>query len=190
MPNDAIEGLITPDNVEAYLLASDHYVFRDHQFDLVNFVCGNPKSQASRIFAVLLLIGSPQLIVDFMEEKITDLDLPLCLRDNKEGRSPEYFLDKKVGSSLIAIERFNKWQSVQRYAFYTNQWCMNSPVFERNTSELLDGQTVIQLHDYTILPWIEYKPIHRGNSKISRVRIHHAHHNFGGTEVSNALVEE
>lgn len=189
LPNDAIEDIITPENVEAYIFASDHDVLRDHHFDVVNFVCGNPKSQACRIFAVLLLIDYPQLIMDFMEENISDLNLPLCLRDSENSHFAEYCLDKKVGNSLIAIERFNEWRSEQRYAFYKHQWWVNSPVFGRNTSKLLDDQTVIHLHNSTILPWIEYEPIHARDTDVVRVRIHHAHHTFG-SEVSNTLTEE
>lgn len=175
---------MTSNNIEAYILTSEHPILRKRCSDIINYVCGRPKSDASGIFAVLLLIENPQLILDFMEEGINDLDLPLCLSESEKNHLTQYYLDKKVNDSLTPIKRFDEWGSVQRFAFFNHQWWVKLPVFEQNYSKSLDAHPAIRLHDATILPWIDHKPIYHKNSEVVRVKIHDAHHNFE-PEVSN-----
>lgn len=169
---------MTAENIEEYISTSGHLVLRNRCSDIIDFVCGKPESKASGIFAVLLLIEHPGLIVDFMEEKITDNDLPLCLRNQEKSHFTQYCLDKRVGNSFIPIESFDRWESMQRFAFSSHQWWVKLPVFERSTSKSLDAHPAIRLHNSSILPWIEHKTIYRQNSDVVRVRIHDAHHKF------------
>lgn len=187
LPNDSLDSIMTPENIEEYISTSEHTALRDRCSEIAKYVCGNPESKAAGVFAVLLLIEHPQLILDFMEEMISDLDLPLCLRDKGKSHFSRYCLDRKVEQSLIPIKRFDKWESVQRFAFYKHQWWVKLPVFETSTSKSLDAHPAIQLHNSSILPWIEYKPIYQQNSDVVRVRIHDAHHTFR-PEVSNHFV--
>lgn len=189
VPNDSLDSIMTPGNIEEYISTSEHLKLRNRCSDIIKFVCGNPDFKASRVFAVLLLIEHPQLIVDFMEERISDRDLPLRLRDKEKSHFTLYCLDKKVGESLIPIKRFDEWESVQRYAFYNHQWWVKLPFFEKSTSKSLDAHPAIQLHNSSILPWIEYKPIYDRNSDVVRVKIHNAHHRFE-PEVRNRISDK
>lgn len=178
LPNDSLDNIMKPGNIKEYISASEHPTLRNRCSDIIKFVCGNPELKASGVFAVLLLIDNPELIVDFMEERISDRDLPLCLRDKGTSHFTQCCLDKKVDESLIPIKRFDKWGYVQRFAFYNHQWWVKLPVFEKNVSKSLDAHPAIQLHNSSILPWVEYKPIYQQNSDVVRVRIHDAHHRF------------
>lgn len=177
---------MTAENIEEYISKSEHLALKSRCSDIIEFICGKPESKASGIFAVLLLMEQPKLIVDFMEENISDNDLPLCLRDEEQSHLMQYCLGKRVGDSLIPIERFDKWESMQRFAFSSHQWWVKLPVFERSTSRSLDAHPAIRLHNSSILPWIEHRTIYHQNSDVVRVRIHDAHHTFQA-EVRNLI---
>lgn len=178
LPNDALNNIVTAENIENYIATSEDPTLRDRCSDIAKFVCGNPDRDASGIFAVLILIEHPQLIVDFMEENINDSDLPLWKRGNETKYITGYYLDKKLGNTFIPIRLFDKWGSVQRFAFFKHQWWVKLPVFEEHIGDSLDSHPIIRLHNSTILPWTEHEPIYHKNSEVVRVSIHDAHHNF------------
>lgn len=188
LPNDSLNSIMTRENVEECLSTSENSILRSRCSDIMEFVCGMKASNALGILAVLLLIEDPQLIVDFMEEGISDDDLPLCLRDNEQSHLTRYCLDRKIGGAFFPIEKFDQWKSVQRFAFFNHQWWVKPPVFERSTGKSWDAHPAIRLHKSTILPWVEHEEIiDHQNSNVVRVRIHDAHHDFG-PEVSCAIV--
>lgn len=180
LPNDAIDSIVTSENIEAYISISGHQILRDRCSDIINFVCGNLEINASKIFAALLLMDQAPLIVDFMEEKICDNDLPLHA-GQRVGIN--FCLCKSAGNTLMPITRFDKWRLVQRTEFLSIQWLVNAPVFERNNNESWDSHSAMRLSDEVILPWIEFEPLDgRYSSPIGfqavHVRIHDAHHTF------------
>lgn len=185
LPNDALKDIVTAENIKNYIATSEDPTLRNRCSEIIKFVCGNPDRDASGIFAVLILIEHPELIVDFMEENINDSDLPLWRRENETKYITGYYLDKKLGNDFVPIRLFDKWGSVHRFAFFKHQWWVKLPVFEEHNSNSLDSHPIIRLHNSTILPWTEHKPIYHKNSEVVRVSIHDAHHNFQ-SEVSKA----
>lgn len=182
LPNDAIKRIVTPENIEAHILMSGHEVLWGLSSEVINFVCGGPDSNASKIFAALLLMDQVPLIVDFMEENISDRDLPLF--GGEIGEHDSFQIGKRIGESqaIIPFARFGKWAPAVQRSFLSVQWSVNAPVFGKNIRESWHSHPAMWLSDEMILPWIEFGPTSKSeleeSVQIARVRIHGAHHTF------------
>lgn len=183
LPNDAIKSIVTPENIEAHILMSGHEVLWGLCSEVIDFVCGDPESNASRIFAALLLIDQVPLILDFMEENVSDLDLPL-VSGGEIGEHDSFQIGKRIGGTqaIRPFARFGKWAPAVQRSFLSVQWSVNAPVFEENIRESWDSHPATWLSKETILPWIEFEPISKSaleeSVQIAHVRIHDAHHTF------------
>lgn len=178
LPNDAIDGIITPKNIEAYISMSEHDVLWSRCSDIIDFVCGNSELNASKTFAALLLMDQAPLIVDFMEEKISDLDLPIFWSDKGENGTTR--MSKKVGNTFMPIAKFDQWTSAVQRSFFSVQWLVKAPVFEENNSESWDNHPAMRLPEAEVLPWTQFSVIseHGDSHEIAHVKIHDAHHTF------------
>lgn len=178
LPNDAIDGIVAPENIEAYISMSEHDVLWSRCSDIIDFVCGNSELNASKIFAALLLMDQAPLIVDFMEEKISDLDLPIFWSDKGENGSTR--MSKKVGNTFMPIAKFDQWTSAVQRSFFSVQWLVKAPVFEENNSESWDSHPAMRLSEAEVLPWTQFSVVSEpGDShEIAHVKIHDAHHTF------------
>ncbi|KAI0593981.1 kinase-like domain-containing protein [Biscogniauxia sp. FL1348] len=178
LPDDKISEVITAEHVENYLLNCGDERLRAASARVTEYVCGSEQTRSCRIFALLLIIEEPHLILDVMAARISDYHLPLLSVNDgtKENR-----LVQKVDTAKSVIKQFDKWGFVRRFAFLNNQWRVMLPVFTKGRQVLRD-HPVHQLEREAILPWIDYERIYNGNSEVVRVKIHHAHHKFVAEE--------
>lgn len=179
IPRGDILRLITPDSVENFL--SDHENecprFRKERSEIVNYVCGleiRTSKPARHLFAILLIIGEPHLILDSLKSDVDDSNLPLA----QSGLHTTSLSLTREDGSLVTV--FEKWTPAQRQAFYKVQWCICVPYFNYVPDDcmFIDSHPILRLHDSAILPWVEQDLIHDNTCEISRVKIHPAHHNF------------
>ncbi|KAI5920132.1 kinase-like domain-containing protein [Camillea tinctor] len=189
LPDDKFSTVMEAESVEEYLKKSKNEDLRNYSSHIRDYVCGpsdrpNARGTARRIFAILLIMKEPSLILDIMNAGIDDNDLPLQSID--QGHD-ECLLARKAGNGYLIIEIFSRWAYVQRLAFWTNQWRVKLPVFLKGTRSLKD-HPVHRLESKVVLPWIYHEPTYDGNSEVIRVKIHHAHHRFDeGEDRSFAL---
>ena len=118
------------------------------------------------IFAILLFIGRPRKIWSFVDEQISDADLPLA---PNEG--------------ILRLRRRCLRRSRDRNNFLVCQWKVLAP-FLRG----LDDSMYSHLKEPKdrILPFTSWedKGLGGGFGRVYKVKIHSAHHNFDRTKVS------
>jgi len=127
---------------------------------------------ARQLFATLVCVKRSVDIASFLEEGITDADLPFLRKHN----APIMFdLYRNNGTPIKAI---GAWKEKYRENFDRMQWWMIAPVFRLN-------EDLYALDDKTILPFLtlerrgyELEPKQGGYSEVYPVRIHPAHHDF------------
>lgn len=193
LPDDKLAEIMTTENVKNYLSNSAKKSLREHHIRIVGHVCGqtgrsNTRRESRRIFAILLLIREPCLILDFVEQGIDDSDLPLSIiRDNSssfglEGSvdgDEDNYLARSTSDGPIIIRGFCQWQYIQRETFYNNQWRVQIPIFRRVRRQTPDVHPIHTFGNDVILPWTECEEYYDGNSVISRVKVHKAHSQLG-----------
>ena len=125
-----------------------------------------------RVFAILVTIGKGPAILDFVEEHITDSDLPLCMPKEAGWQflTPEG-LQTRSGCTIQAV---TSWDPRDVEDFSRTQWWFLDPIFDERAKHY-------ELADDLVLPFIED---HEGDpaqmksggySSVWGVRIHHAH---------------
>ncbi|KAF5722005.1 kinase-like (PK-like) [Fusarium mundagurra] len=187
LPLDKLNEIVIEDSVSVALRECiPHLSHDDAQFH-ATAIC--PRSQRNlrepsfrRIFAILTLIQQPQEVFAFMENNITDLDLPLVkVRGEHKGR---YELRRKFQPNR-PLEGLDKWSPFLIDSFEGCQWMMMSPFFSWENKRAV---RTYFLADQTILPFIEDssrdvdmeddEDFQGGHGSIFKVKIHPAHHNF------------
>lgn len=185
LPKDSLEKLIIAESVEEY--CSVHLKDEDPA-KIVRYVfgCGSPGAErdlARQVFATLVLIDRPELISGVVKENIRDRDLPLV---QCEERGIEYQLARRSSDQVHAVrlDCFSRWRMSDRKAFHDIQFQVNTPRFETLGPRSLpspDQYVAIKLDDRSVMPFTFYdgeKQIVAGSSKVVRVKIHDAHHDF------------
>lgn len=140
-----------------------------------------PFSGLSRTFAVLVMLNQVDKIVDFLQEGVTDVSLPLTTVRPIEDGIPLSTIDlRRKDAPDVQLRCFRGWSQTDLEGFEKLQWQFLSPTF----SDLANKQDLVDLEERTVLPYIEtwetkkqdhYKG---GNSEVWKVKIHDAHHNF------------
>ncbi|KAK4229594.1 kinase-like domain-containing protein [Podospora fimiseda] len=127
-----------------------------------------------KILAILLLISLPEAIIDFINEGLSDDDLPFDVDSSKPGR---FLLQPKPKDSETSSRRAIRFMKAsQRRSFYEQQWAIVVPVFHLDESGGIKGYL---FHEKTILPFITEQACFRGaHGEILKVEIHTEHHNF------------
>lgn len=190
LPDDKLVEIMTVENVQHYLFNSGN-IFYEHHSEIVEHICGqagrsNSRRASRRIFAILLLMKEPQLILDFVEQGIDDGDLPLIKiradsssdSDSSMDDDEDDYLARSTSDGPIIIKKFCKWTPAQRETFYINQWRVQVPILLKGR-HIPDFHPVHRFDKDIILPWIEYEEHYSGNSDVSRVKIHKAHAQLG-----------
>lgn len=136
-----------------------------------------------KIFALLVIAEYTSSISLFLEEDVSDLDLPLTLLKFK-GRSGLCRKDtsEKPSNTLLQCFQHPKWSPIKLRNFQEYQWKLLAPFFAQDD----DGDIKhYALHDHHIIPFIppddaEEEDADRtgGIGKVFMVRIHSDHHNF------------
>ncbi|KAF2026799.1 hypothetical protein EK21DRAFT_73336 [Setomelanomma holmii] len=195
-PRNQLSRVINPSTVYAELL---HHLPREYSEsgirELAYKICditsckvnGKLKRRSHRsIFAILVLAERSRLIVSFLHNKVSDLDLPLepikergCLIGMRQrGTSPD-------GSQFPPLQCFDdeEWSPASLGSFERYQWYMLAPYFSHGRHGQIN---YYPLHDQQILP---FESSHQaeddaaesqgGYGRVMMVRIHPAHHRLG-----------
>ncbi|KAJ9148594.1 Kinase-like protein [Pleurostoma richardsiae] len=139
------------------------------------------KRSFRKIFAILLLIERPSKIWNFVEEGVSDADLPLVKIQRKSR--PWTFKLRRKEARHTSLQCFKGWRHSTIARFEEWQWAMLAPYFARGTRKDVKHYT---LPDETILPFTswENKREPGGFGQVYKVSIHPDHHNFGNQKES------
>ncbi|KAH7216177.1 hypothetical protein DER44DRAFT_765649 [Fusarium oxysporum] len=157
-----------------------------------------------QIFAILVFMGQSCSIVYFMEDSVSDLDLPLVERKNPESPSGNSLYRRhSIHDPLECTEQWNEdqwieWSPEQKRLFCEYQWLMMAPFFSLKTSNKVSHYN---LEDQRLLPFIDGKEvlsgkpsqqdnehvvdleeIESGFSKVFMIWVHPQHHNLSRHE--------
>ncbi|KAK8029777.1 hypothetical protein PG993_011068 [Apiospora rasikravindrae] len=200
IPKKQLEDIITEDSVfqELYPHFSKRF-YTDEIRKFASYICrdtcvlladGRFKLKSFKpIFALLAMFDRTSEILEFLEEDVSDLDLPLVKVNN--GRDGRYRIGRRTRSFKSGEDEgtplrcFSKWNRINCETFLRYyQWMMLSPFFKE--SDYNDIQHY-ELHNSHILPWTnesedEYKEVNGGFATVFPVRIHEEHHNFADSE--------
>ncbi|KAI1085957.1 kinase-like protein [Rostrohypoxylon terebratum] len=178
IPLNIQDTIISHDRVERELKAVLSGKGSENVKDLVEYICGTPNGgsakRARKIFAILSLMDKQNLICDFYNERIYDGDLPL----RKSGVGGKLKLIAKRRYKDFELKCCSGWSAPDKDIFFSYQWRMLSPFFGTR-----DGNPPFyNLESGVILPWTACSLLEDtigGNSDVSRISIHDAHHGFG-----------
>lgn len=200
MPINQLNGTISPANVQRELdspkarkkltkLRDQFPKLMDLSIDsahLADIICKKPSRR--KIFAVLCCMNKAHAILSFIEENVSDRDLPLEFDDELSGLVLRKKTDSKAHDMVndkIAFFRDANWSPRNLESFKDLQWRFLVPNFILS----YEGQSSKHLNfkPSHILPFIEDSPeaaslsksvaLEGGFSFVRKVRIHKAHHN-------------
>jgi len=167
IPINAQDRLLTAENIATEFERLFPKLDWRTRSNYVSRICGS----ARKLFAILLVIDEGKSIIDFLEDGITDNDLPLLKYQKSATNIYTLRTKRRIDSPIPVIENW-PWRSV-RY-FYREQWWLNAPVFDTLGKHY-------ELEDDCVLPFVEdkegnIKNISTGGfSDVWGVRIHAAH---------------
>ncbi|KAF2135487.1 uncharacterized protein K452DRAFT_313947 [Aplosporella prunicola CBS 121167] len=169
IPEDIKEKTITRDAIVHAIRAGQSASQRPERPQLVDDVYGNAKN----LFSILAYMKKGSEIRDFMDEGISDEDLPF--ERLRTGGKDMFSMRRKEGRKIETLER---WNPKDREELSRVQWYMLSPVFH--------SRQHYKLHDNVVRPFVALNPEEReqhhptggGYSNVFITRIHSAHHKF------------
>ncbi|KAI8627905.1 kinase-like domain-containing protein [Xylariaceae sp. FL1651] len=167
LPLDALETIVTekvvqqlldkafPDNPPSALDICQRQEFQDHD--------GRTQyTSRQKIFATLALIDKVHLISDFLEEKISDTNLPL-----KERKTPgsTFLIPRDLENdphSGYALQTAKRWTRNEIALFHDQQWVVSAPYFAR-AENLGEKVHFYSLSPHDIMPFVKPGTDDRGN---------------------------
>ncbi|KAJ4367807.1 hypothetical protein N0V86_009643 [Didymella sp. IMI 355093] len=190
MPINELNRLISWENVEREL-EHEHIL---NKTLVASKICeGQPPLK--RIFAILCMLKLARLIERFIDDGVTDRDLPFVFQGKQ--REPVYKKKRERASfevtSSIRLFEDRLWTRSLRKEFSKVQWHFLAPYIPLS---LRPGQESrhLTLQPSIIMPFVEdvtnvtdeiaSRIRLGGTSQVRRIRIHPAHHNGGKNEVS------
>lgn len=150
-----------------------------------------------RIFAILVLCEKPHAIIHFLEENISDADLPLHKSAPPE-ELPNFFSLVRTGQNNT-LKSFRKWSYTAIWRFEEWQWTTVAPFFQLGSRKDIKH---VQLQDHAVLPFTQdsrfviNKPAYEklefegGYSNVFKVDIHPGHHNLCEPNVGCRIEEQ
>jgi serine/threonine protein kinase len=192
LPKRQLDRLVNPDSVFRELSKSlSQTLSIKYITKCANTICtetevvlGKGKKRIKsfrKIFALLVLVEKSSSICMFLQENVSDLDLPLVAVRN--GGSIE--LRRRDGSdkpSSEVLNCFSQWSPVRKKDFEEYQWTMLAPFFTQGHYNKVAHYV---LKDQHILPFVftqeeedDNTEITGGFGRVFMVRIHPEHHNF------------
>lgn len=130
-----------------------------------------------KIFALLVLVEKSASISHFLEEDVSDLDLPLTT-DRKGGFMELRRRDSSGKPSSKRLRCFDQWTPVPRRNFEEYQWTMLAPFFSQGEYNYTPHYI---LKDEHILPFTsteDQNEYEGGFGRVFMVKIHPDHHKF------------
>lgn len=144
---------------------------------------GVPAAGLLRTFAVLVLLDKSDKIVDFWQEGLSDLFLPLTKVGVAKGSAGEATFElRSKGSPDVQLRCLRSWSEGDLEALERLQWRVLIPTFSDMAKE--QDVDLLNLEDQTVLPYVEswenkkHDHYKGGNSEVWKVKIHDAHHHF------------
>lgn len=189
IPVDVLDELMTYQNVKEELRQMDPKMEEQCLARYANYIC----TSAKKIFAILLCGQNRCFIFSFVDEGISDKDLPfvrcslendcpasrpnhqfiLCKRDHSECKREDH---RDCGIKALS----SRSRDITR-DFCRDQWLVQAPVFEKSSTGEIPHH---DLDNNVILPFIEDREAQEsqtksgGYSHVWGVRIHSAHQNL------------
>lgn len=192
LPKAQLDSLVNPESVSRELNKSLSQTLSTQQIkECADAVCTETEVVLSngkkviksfrKIFALLVLVEKSSSIHLFLQEDVSDLDLPLeTLRNG--GLIKLRRRNTSGGPSNEVLHCFSSWSPVRRKEFEEYQWTMLAPFFSQSEYNNIAHYV---LKDQHILPFVftpegedENAEYQGGFGRVFMVRIHHEHHNF------------
>jgi len=171
VPRSAQESLITESTVKSTISSVRPYITEAKLADEAQQIC----QHARQLFATLAFIKKEKEICRFLDEGVTDKDLPLQRQFDTVINSLQWMLQRRAGSTIRTLE---SWNARTREKFSKAQRLMTSPVFQYGEHYELDNSAVLPF----VTPNIdnEKKQEFRagGYSEVYIKCIHPSHHGF------------
>ncbi|KAI0126787.1 hypothetical protein BJ170DRAFT_596356 [Xylariales sp. AK1849] len=148
-----------------------------------DFIC-RKEASLRRLFAILILIDRADQISKFIQENISDDDLPLM---SVTGTKPGFRELRRRKAEAEELMCFRRWKQHEIESFSRWQWAMSAPFFSKGKNA---QAKFYPLWDEVILPFTENSrretkhslhsgEIHQGGyGTVFRVKIHPEHHDF------------
>ncbi|KAF4472962.1 serine threonine kinase [Fusarium albosuccineum] len=138
LPSSKLEEIITSDAISRYLPARELHT---HPADIARCF--------RRIFSILVLIGQPQYLVDFITENVDDDCLPFRISDHGSSANADVVSESQPEKACTA---FSNLDGDAKLSFRKWQWSFITPsLFDP------DGETDVipfqEFHENTILPF-------------------------------------
>ncbi|PSN73726.1 kinase-like protein [Corynespora cassiicola Philippines] len=170
LPLDALEELITADNVKAELTTRWYQkLFPVRPSEIVK--------NAKKTFTILTLIGVSDKIWELLAEGMSDEHLPLSRHSEDPFSNVLLSADRKK-----RFQSFQKWNDARVNDFVTKQWVVQAPVLD------VAGKHYT-LNEHCAIPIVNSEEIEGGQySIVHRGEVHPAHQNGFMTENGNLRV--
>lgn len=159
-------------------------------------ICGtDPESSHQRlrykkIFTILVLCERPQAILRFVQEGVSDLDLPLNKIESPEGSPNIFSLARK--DSQTKLQCFRGWTSTAKWRFEEWQWTTLAPFFHHGKRKhikhfILPAQVPLPFNTDSRFGSSDYQRLEfeGGFSNVFKVGLHPEHHDLYKPGVSS-----
>lgn len=159
-------------------------------------ICGTTSDHAAdnvtyiKIFAILVLCEKPEAMPRFLEEMISDRDLPLVKLSISEASPNIYNLTRKDSQKKLGC--FHRWSYTAILRFEEWQWTTIAPFFrcggrKNNEHLVLQDQAALPFEYDSRFPsksqTYQKLEFEGGFSNVFKIRIHRNHHNLCGPDV-------
>jgi hypothetical protein len=135
------------------------------------------------VFVILVLAEKTKHIISFLEEHVSDLDLPLVPKKERGiVMGMQRSKSASIGTSYELLECFNDkgWSPLSMEQFDRYQWFMLSPFFSEGRCGQINHYP---LHDQQVLPFVSHNAADEeateyqgGYGRVMMVTMHRAHH--------------
>lgn len=193
LPNGQLCRII---NTESVVQELSQYLSDTHTAEQIeryaNLVCGEQEvirkdtkklKSFRKVFALLVLAEMSSSISLFLDDDVSDLDLPLVPKKN-HGFIELRRRDRSGQPCKTPLRCFkhSKWSQTKLRHFEKDQWIMLAPFFAQGN---FGDVKHYELRDQHVLPFVasegadaEQVDCRGGFGKVTMVRIHKEHHNF------------
>jgi hypothetical protein len=169
IPADDLRELVTVDSILNQLKFSKPDMPGDRLLEMAQSAC----ESAYKLFAILVCANKGGTFYDFLQEGLSDADLPFT-RSSDSKPSHNLYSSRPPHKPIQSIRSWGRYQVSN---FSRDQWQMLSPIFKQSNQvehyELLDNQ---------VLPFVEDEErdlaksdTHGGFGSVWRVVMHPAH---------------
>ncbi|KAH6629799.1 hypothetical protein C7974DRAFT_193152 [Boeremia exigua] len=125
------------------------------------------------IFAILLALHRPSKIWSFIENGVSDTDLPLV----KHSQGTRRFELRRKQEPRAPLKCFKRWTFDEIGSFAEQQWVFLAPCFERASGCEIPH---VRLETEHVLPFSLWSPIQDGGyGEVYKAEIPPGHHSFG-----------